>query len=987
MKNPSDEGTGTKLASGYVTLRRKVFNQVLGYLLLLVAHAGLAQHVFRQWRVFDGLPENRVQSFAQTPEGVLWIGTSGGLVSFDGSSFETFDHSNTRAMEESNITALFQADGVLWIGTDGGGLLRYADHRFTAYAIPGVSPNSSVRFILRDRAGRMWLASDSGIASWKDRNGKPDDVHLPSRESYPRTLGFDAGGEVIPVPGQWASGLRRHAAIHAVCKGRDGTLWIGTDDGLFSQKPGTGTLRPVPSMHYSISVLRLGKDGRLWAGTVRDGLFEIKEGRVNVVKGLEAFHAEAITALFEDSNATLWIGTQAGMFQMLPSSLEVFHLPDGHAAEFGTVYLDPQGVVWAGGRRLYQLRNGVPRVVNLPQLHGAEVRNVAYGPDRSLWVGTSRNGVFHLVDATAYHFGVREKLAGDAVRVMSVAADSSVWVGTDDGLSHIVGDKVRTYRTADGLPHATVHAVIEDKNRDIWVGTARGLAHLRKGEFVSNAVTRRLATEKVWSMTSGPDGELWVGTRSGGLYCWYGNRLLHFSTKEGLASNSIYKILLSAPDLPSPDRIWLSGPGGISAVSRQELLTHAQTGKEIVPTIFYASDEHGALNFYGGIQSSGAMGSAGDVWFPSDHGPVHISMHDAHKPAFSLRINAVLASGRDLLKGARPVLSANEQNLQISYGAVQLLPQDGVRYRYWLEGVDSGWTYAQTRKTAYYTNLPAGTFRFRLQAYEAGFAQSQIETTLLVVKKRHFYSTTWFRILMALLFGLLLWTVHKTRVHLHRKRLHAVFEERLRLSREVHDTILQGCAGVSSLLEACRYAPKDLPETEVLLEHARDQISITMDEARRAIQWMRGAELNRVDVRTSLDDLAQRLQSETPTKIDCLYRGPDVALSADRVHEIEMVAREAIYNALVHSECKRVEVQVAAEGTNLSVHIYDDGRGMDATSAPKQGHYGLVSMQERVERLGGSFRLQSGLGKGTTVLFRVPLQNGKSGTYDRLSYR
>ncbi len=949
--------------------------------------AAFAQQVFRQWRVSDGLPENRVQSFAQTPEGILWIGTSGGLVSFDGSSLETFDHNNTKAMEESNITALFQAGGVLWIGTDGGGVLRYADHHFGVYAVPGVPPSASVRSITRDRRGRMWLSSDSGVASWKDLNGRANDIHLLSREDYPRSLDLDAENEVISFPGHVSNGFYRHAAIHAVCKDRDGTLWVGTDEGLFSAKPGGGKLRPVASMHYSISALLLGKDGQLWAGTVRDGLFEIRGERVNAVKSLEAFHAEAITALFEDSNGTLWIGTQTGMFQMLQSSLEVVHLPDVHAAEFGTVYLDTQGAVWAAGRRLFQVRNGVPHAVQLPRIHDADVRSVVYTPDRSLWVGTSRSGIFRMKNKTVTHFGVRQGLAGDAVRVMSVSADGSVWVGTDDGLSHIVGDVVRTYRTADGLPHPVVHAVIEDGKKDIWVGTARGLSHLHGGEIVPNALTKQLATEKVWSMTSGPGGELWVGTRSSGLYCWYRERLLHFSTKEGLASNSIYKILLSAPDLPSPDRIWLSGPGGISAVSRQELLTHAQTGKEIVPTIFYASDEHGALNFYGGIQSSGAMGPAGDVWFPSDHGPVHITMHDAHKPAFTLRIKAVIANGRDLLKSTQPVLTADEQNLQISYSAVQLLPQDGIRYRYRLEGVDSGWTFAQTRKTAYYTNLPAGTFRFHLQAYKAGFAGGESETALLIVKKQHYYSTMWFRILSALLFGLLLWTAHKMRVHLHRRRLRAVFEERLRLSREVHDTILQGCAGVSSLLEACRHAPRDLPETEVLLEHARDQISITMDDARRAIQWMRGAEQNSVDVRTSLNDLAQRLQSEWPTPIDCLYRGPDIALPADRVHEIEMVAREAIYNALVHSECKRVEVRVAAEGVDLSVHVHDNGRGMDTLSAPKQGHYGLVSMQERVERLGGSFRLQSSPGKGTTVLFRVPTKDDKRGKHDRLSYR
>lgn len=980
---------------------RVLFRRTLIATLLLACAGGLsAQQFLRQWRVSDGLPENRVQSFAQTTDGLLWIGTSGGLVSFDGSSFEVFDHSNTPSLEESSITALFQADGVLWIGTDGGGLLRYVDRRFTLYAIPGVAPGMSVRSILRDGHGRMWMNSDSGTVSWKDVKGKPQEIQteefevqqlqaqqiqvqqfqarkIPAQRfqaqpygSRPLALALDASGGLVTVPSLRFDSQRRPIVLRAACRGRDGRLWVGTEEGLFAGRPGDDRLHPIASMRLPISVLHAGRDGRLWVGTVRDGLFQMRDGHIAEVKGLVDSHAEAITALFEDSDATLWIGTQAGMFQMLPSTVEVIHLPERHQAEFGTVYLDPEGALWVAGRHLFQINNGVTRVMRLPQLHGADVRSVLRGHDGTLWLGTSRNGVFRMRNGITDHFDVRQGLAGDAVRILSMASDGSVWVGTDDGLSHITGEKIRTYRTEDGLAHPMVHAVVEDVQKDIWVGTAHGLNHLHNGEFVPNAATSRTNTEKVWSMTSGPEGEIWIGTRSGGLYCWYQNQVLHFSTKEGLASNSIYKILFSAPD-----RLWLSGPGGISAVSRKSLLTQAQTGKEIVPSFFYASDERGAINFYGGIQSSGAIGAAGDVWFPSDHGPIHINVHEPQTRGLNLRINSAIADGKDILQGSQVVLTPDENELQIGYGAVHLLPQDGVRYRYRLEGVDSAWTYAQTRRTAYYTNLPAGTFRFRLQAYEAGFAESQIEASLRVVKGPHFYSTAWFRLLAVVLLCLILWTVHRMRIHLHRQRLRAVFEERLRLSREVHDTLLQGCAGVSSLLEACRLTSQDLPEAEVLLGHARDQISITMDDARRAIEGLRSAEVNCVDVRTSMDHLAQKLQQDSSLTIGCSHHGADVALPADCMHEVVMVAREAIYNALIHSEGNRVEVQTWAKGALLCVDIRDDGRGMDPASPPKDGHYGLVSMRERVENLGGSFKVRSEPGAGTVVVFRVPIES------------
>src|SRR4051794_21434434 len=94
----------------------------------------LPGYVSRIWRTQDGLPENRIQAIAQTPDGYLWIGTSGGLARFDGVRFVVFAHFNTPAMTDDNIRWLAVArDGSLWVATDGGGLLHYSDGRFRSF--------------------------------------------------------------------------------------------------------------------------------------------------------------------------------------------------------------------------------------------------------------------------------------------------------------------------------------------------------------------------------------------------------------------------------------------------------------------------------------------------------------------------------------------------------------------------------------------------------------------------------------------------------------------------------------------------------------------------------------------------------------------------------------------------------------------------------------------------------------------------------------
>jgi ligand-binding sensor domain-containing protein len=178
----------------------------------------------RAWQSQDGLPEDTVQAFAQTPDGYLWVGTSGGLLRFDGARFHLFAHENTPAFVENSVFCLLSAhDGRLWIGTDGSGLIEWHDGVFSAYSAEKGQNSNFVRALAEDHNGLLWVATDDGLF-WA-RNG-----HL---ERADEPLG-------LPV-----------FNVHAVMEDRTGRIWVGGSR-LYSLKDGqhltmTATTRSNPS--------------------------------------------------------------------------------------------------------------------------------------------------------------------------------------------------------------------------------------------------------------------------------------------------------------------------------------------------------------------------------------------------------------------------------------------------------------------------------------------------------------------------------------------------------------------------------------------------------------------------------------------------------------------------------------------------------------------------------------------------------------------
>jgi signal transduction histidine kinase len=537
----------------------------------------------------------------------------------------------------------------------------------------------------------------------------------------------------------------------------------------------------------------------------------------------------------------------------------------------------------------------------------------------------------------------------------------------------------------------SIRSLLQDRNGILWIGTDHGLSRWNNGQFEHDVATAALAQDKVWSILQDRRGFLWFGTRDHGLFRYRSadqnkeNSFQQFTSAQGLPSNSIYQLLQDGTG-----RFWLSGPNTIASVAESEMERQPSTGQPLsVQTYSMPFGAEGA-QMYGGRQPAGYLAPDDSVWFPTSRGAAHLAnVFFTPEPAPRAAVEELLEDGQSVDPNGTLNVAANIVRLNFEFTAMSLRPQQGVRFRYKLDGFDPTWNLGSLSRLATYTNLRAGHYTFRVQAFNTSNPSNVSEFDLPLSKAQVFYETSWFYVLCSLLIAAIVWSLYKLRVRGLRQRFAAVLEERSRLAREMHDTVIQGCTGISALLEAMAStqsadaSDERSAANDGLLEYARVQARTTIEEARQAIWNMRHERENDVDLIAALTAVARQATRESETGesrtlVTFDHKVERLPVSASVTHEILMTVREAVYNALQHSGSSKVEIHLSVTGDSLILCVIDQGCGfaMAGNAVTVDGHYGIVGMRERVQRLGGHVQITSSPGNGTEVQLRLRADGG-----------
>ncbi len=744
-----------------------------------------SQYVREQWTTETRFPGGAVNGIAQTADGYLWIGTDRGLLRFNGFDFRPVSLTSiTTASNVSILQLLTDAGGKLWIRPQGTDLARQKDGKFESVrygpvAITALSKDNhdgvlvsdiaqgTFRF-MEDQVQKLGPASPPVISLAETADGK----------IWMGTLGDGLfllrGGRVAQVK----AGLPDRKINCLLAIGSD-ELWVGTDTGLYRGN-GTGfRRRELPSFLGMVQVLSLlrDRDSNIWVGTTR-GLLRINAKGVSFSEENELRGDGGINVLFEDREGNLWMGGARGLGRIRDSAFVTYSsVSDRRFEHNGPVYVDPEGRTWLAPAQggLYVLQNG--RVQPVTSIPPNEVVYSISGRTDAVWVGRQRRGLtrlrFRNRARASQSYTEANGLAQNSVYAVYESRDGSVWAGTlNGGVSKFKDGHFTTYTTTNGLASNTVSSILETRDGAMWFATPSGLSSFSNGQWRTYSTVEGLPSPEVNCLFEDSSGTLWSGT-SAGLAFFASNR---FQVPHESPDVLREQIVGMAED--KSGRFWIATSDHVLRVRRDKLLSGVVKAADV-----REYNQADGLESTEGVKRTQSVvsDSAGRIWFSLRSGLSVVDssqITDYSVPALP-HIEAITADNNTANLAASVRIPPSPRRITFEYTGLSLAVPGRIRFRYFLEGFDSSWSQPVAAREAVYTNLGPGSYRFRLVASNSEGLWNGPETAIALNVAPAYYQTDWFRLSCFAAFIVLLWALHRWRIHRlkgQEKRLRDVVE-------------------------------------------------------------------------------------------------------------------------------------------------------------------------------------------------------------------
>jgi signal transduction histidine kinase len=725
-----------------------------------------------------------------------------------------------------------------------------------------------------------------------------------------------------------------------------------------------------------VSSLRLDRHNALWIATYETGIYRVHDGNVDHFASADGLSSDTVESLFEDREGNLWLTTTGGVdcFRNIPVVSFSVHEGLGAGDAVMSIFAARDGTVWIGNHG------------ELDFVRGNVVSSI----------------------------GPKHWLRGDRVTSLFEDHAGRLWVGVDNGIYVYKHGRLTSVHRPDGGSVGIVLAMTEDIDHNVWASVIRNppgrptkLICFRDGKFVKEISDHRLDAS---SLAADPQSGLWLGLLQGGVARYRNDQVQVFPLKDadarvsqvlansdgsvlaatnhglveqrgdvqhtldGLPCNRIYALVTD-----KHSDLWLYAECGLIEIKSDDLQRWREhPDLKVKFDLFDAFD--GAQPYLPAFRPVATRSNDGRLWFANDTvaqmiDPDGLLRNPIPPP---VHIEDVIADRKTYSPQNGLHLPALTRDLEIAYTALSFVVPQKVHFQYKLEGYDRDWQDPETRRQAFYSNLPPRSYTFRVKACNNSGLWNEAGASLDFNIAPAYYQTRWFLVLCIVATSAALYLVYLFRLRHATQQVRVGLEtrraERERIARDLHDTLLQGVQGLILKVHAgLRQIPTEVPGRQTI-EKALDYGDQVVAEGRDRVRNLRST-AGLSDLSSAFQRVADEMRQDSSASVKTVVEGRKRELHPVVLEESYSIGREALVNALSHSEGQRVEVGIIYDPKQFRLRVRDDGRGIESKILEKgsrEGHWGLLGMRERAEKIGGQLEFWSRPGTGTEVELTVP---------------
>jgi signal transduction histidine kinase/ligand-binding sensor domain-containing protein len=965
----------------------------------------LAHYTHQRWTEESGAPAP-VLSMAQSRDGFLWLNTAEGLFRFDGITFEHIESEQSEDQYDPPSALLAMRDGDVWTTLS-------QSHRFAVYrggklrVIDAPAAPDKVVSMAEGLDGTVWALTarfdaqllqvrGGGWRLFDSARGLPRDNALSLLVAADGAIWVSLCNSVVRLPPgaeRFETILKTPRANGMLSQDPTGRIWLSEKDGSYPIT-GTGGRGPPPSprpLHRTDDSLIRGapmfdRAGNLWIATRYEGVQRVASaappglpvvGRPDV--RIESFHdreglaSDVTNQILEDREGNIWIGSEKGLDKFRPATLRSEPSLTDPAAFGDKLMTASDGSVYIGqARTIYRVKPGgdpqpIVRDIREPQ-------SLCEGPDGAIWIAFATRILVWKEGRTLKSFARPD--TNSIVYDCAFGTEGEYWISAAAGglLRYRNGRWEAMFAQPEANSPHPLTMVRDARGRLVVQWSDRKLTWIDGAVRTSKPLAFGTTEPTALSLYPTRDGDI-MTAGAFGLSRFRAGRVETVWADRTSPHNRISGIVQT----PQGDT-WIAYPRSLVRIGPQDL-ERAFADHAFPPTAL-------SLGFGDGLtsrphshsQHSLVQGGDGRLWVATETGSLSMDPGRIARTRLppGVAIRSVTAGDHLYRDPAALQLKASTSSVEIDFAVLSFAAPKQVSVRYRLEGFDQAWIDPGARRQAFYTNLKPGRYRFQVIAANNEGVWNRAGASVDFEIPPTFLQSRGFLALCAGLTMLLLWLLYRLRVAQIAQRIRDGLEARLgereRIARELHDTLLQSVQGLVLRFQSVANKMPPGDRSRDLLETALKRADDVIVDGRNRVRDLRNAE-GSSDLHAVLEDGVNAAGFDPPMSVRIVVEGAARAVHPLVSAEIGRIAGEALFNIARHAKARSVELALSFSGHQLVVRICDDGVGIAeevVAMGHKPGHFGLVGMRERAQRIGGALAIESRSGAGTEVVLKVP---------------